>query len=475
MGFLTQLKAKLSIGKAILGSQAIILIILLLFFNTTGSILFFYLALVLSSAALIFSVIITERLTSKVHKLYKAIKLVSSGNMNLRVELAGNGEITKLADAFNEMIDNLNYSRDELLFSKNFTENIIKSMQEGLLVLNVAYRIEIVNEAALKILGFSAIEELLDKDIREIFGDTGAYDDFIRMMEDSERVDHYECAFVKADGRKIVGLYSAAIIDDAIEQNGKKVMVIQDITERKRAERQLTEYSLRLEKNNKELDQFAYIVSHDLKAPLRAINNLSAWLQDDLGPSLPEEGRETLELMRGKVKRMEALINDILEYSRIGRSQLPAEKIDVGILLFETIELLSPPPTIKVTVGRNMPVITAPKVMLTQVFSNLISNAIKYNDKPEGKIHVYVNTSEEFHEFTVEDNGPGIPQEHFEKIFMIFQTLQVKSSYESTGIGLTIVKRIIEEHGGKIWVESEVGKGTKFIFQWPVVMQLAEA
>lgn len=222
-----------------------------------------------------------------------------------------------------------------------------------------------------------------------------------------------------------------------------------------------------LKKVNEHLDQFAYIVSHDLRAPLRAISSLSGWIKEDLGNKLSEENRKNMNLLENRVNRMDALISGILEYSKVGRMKVATEIVDVNKLLAEIIDLLAPPPAFSITIQPGIPSLTTEKILLQQVFSNLINNAIKYNDKDKGKIDISMVQSEEFYEFTVADNGPGIAPEHHHKIFGIFQTLEQKDKVESTGIGLGIVKKIIDEHSGKIWIDSEKGSGAKFIFTWP--------
>jgi signal transduction histidine kinase len=245
-----------------------------------------------------------------------------------------------------------------------------------------------------------------------------------------------------------------------------KLIVLREVTG-KNIEERLESANKALEKNNRELNQFAYIVSHDLKAPLRAISNLSVWLQEDLGPTLSVENKKNLDMLGGRVARLEALINGILEYSKLGREKIKTERVELFEVIEEAIELVGCPSHINISVNEHMPVLEAPRILLIQVFSNLLSNAIKYNDKKEGVIRIYASETLNEYEITVEDNGPGIPAEFCEKIFVIFQTLQSRDKFESTGIGLAIVKRIVEEHGGKIWVESEIEKSSKFIFTWP--------
>ncbi|MCD6532790.1 MAG: transporter substrate-binding domain-containing protein [Deltaproteobacteria bacterium] len=218
---------------------------------------------------------------------------------------------------------------------------------------------------------------------------------------------------------------------------------------------------------NNELKEFAYIVSHDLKAPLRAISQLTHWISEDYAEVFDDDGREQMDLILKRVKRMDGLIDGVLRYSRIGRVKEKEEELDLNLLVNEVIENLAPPDNIQITLENKLPVVLRDPTRMGQVFQNLIGNAIKFMDKDEGVINVSCVDEGELWKFTVSDNGPGIDKRYHDKIFQIFQTLKARDEHESTGIGLTLVKKIITLYGGSIRVESEVGKGSAFIFIFP--------
>jgi signal transduction histidine kinase len=240
-----------------------------------------------------------------------------------------------------------------------------------------------------------------------------------------------------------------------------------EIGEREKAERKQAELVEELEGVNKELKDFAYIASHDLKAPLRAIKTLADWISTDYADKIDQDGQEQLKLLRQRVDRMHNLIDGILQYSRVGRVREKLVEVELNKLLPEIIDMLAPPANVKITVETDLPTVKCEETRITQVFQNLLSNAVKYMDKPEGLIKVSCAEDGEFWKFGIADNGPGIEKKHWERIFKIFQTLAPRDEFESTGIGLTVVKKIVEIYGGIIWLESEVGKGTTFLFTFP--------
>jgi PAS domain S-box-containing protein len=223
-----------------------------------------------------------------------------------------------------------------------------------------------------------------------------------------------------------------------------------------------------LEASNRELDQFAYVASHDLKAPLRGIANLSQWIEDDLADRFTEESHEHMRLLRGRVHRMEALIDGILQYSRAGRAQQEPERVDTAALVDEVVDLIAPPEGVEIAVQPGMPVLFTERLPLQQVFMNLVGNAVKYGGAlPRVEVSARASGAVDVCHFTVRDNGPGIAPEYHERIFAIFQTLEARDKVEGTGIGLSIVKKTVESRGGRVWVESAPGHGAAFHFLWP--------
>lgn len=308
-----------------------------------------------------------------------------------------------------------------------------------------------------KVVGRSAYEHFKDKteDIARAY--SGDVVNFInRTTIDEEEIffEHFLFLDESGPGKQLIGF--------AI-----------DVTEGKKDENRLKDYYDTLERTNRELDQFAYIVSHDLKAPLRAISNLSIWIEEDLGDVVNEDAKVNFDMMRGRIQRMESLINGILEYSRAGRAQSTPSTFSVQSMVTETVNALAPPDKFKVEIDEGMPEINADRIKIEQVFSNFISNAIKYNSSPEPLIKVGYIDDHAQHIFYVRDNGPGIDPDYHDKVFVIFQTLQARDKVESTGVGLAIVKKIVEDAGGSVWLESDIGQGATFYFSLPKPLAMA--
>ena len=221
-----------------------------------------------------------------------------------------------------------------------------------------------------------------------------------------------------------------------------------------------------LEKRNKELDQFAYVASHDLKAPLRGVTTIVKWIEDELAAELSPQMHTYLDQMKGRLSRLEDLINGLLAYARVGRTAQSAENVDVNQLVEEIADLVVPP-DFTLRVGPGMPTFVTDRLGLQQVFTNLLSNAVKYHHRGAGQLEITCQEVGQHYEFRVQDDGPGIAPEYHQKIFLLFQTLRDRNTAESTGIGLSIVQKIINEHHGTIRVDSAQGRGAGFIFTWP--------
>jgi signal transduction histidine kinase len=229
----------------------------------------------------------------------------------------------------------------------------------------------------------------------------------------------------------------------------------------------LSENFALLQRKNKELDQFAHIVSHDMKAPLRGIDNVVSWIEEDHMHELTPKVKEYVGLIKSRIVRGENLIHGILSYSRVGRYEMEAEEVDLNVLLNELADSLPLRPGLQIIIQEELPVLNTHRVPLLQIFTNLMNNAIKYHDKQDGYIKIYFSEETDHYTFYIEDNGPGIAKNYHNKIFVIFQTLNGSDSFESTGVGLAIVKKILDDRNQKITVESEPGKGSTFAFTWP--------
>ena len=280
-------------------------------------------------------------------------------------------------------------------------------------------------------------------------------------------VIRYEVQFPDGNGNAMTTDFS---LKPMFDEDGRIVNLIAegyDITERKQIQADL-------EERNRELDSFVYVVSHDLKAPLRAVANLSQWIEDDLDGQLTDDTQSQMNLLRSRVNRMAATIDGLLDYARVGRSEDTIEPVAVARLLADVIDSVVPPPTFTISLPPELPMLSTRRLPLFQVFANLIGNGIKHHDRVDGSIQISIEDRGDCYEFAVSDDGSGIAPEHQDRMFKIFQAVNPQNRIskgkatptDSTGIGLAIVKKIVEAEGGTIWLESELGKGTTFYFTW---------
>jgi two-component system, LuxR family, sensor kinase FixL len=352
---------------------------------------------------------------------------------------------------------------------------IFEEACEGIVYLDDAGRVLEVNRRTLEILG-QAREQIIGKHFIEL----GVLDpgDVARFLNHFQQMllgtlQPLDLRLTNQQGRKLYLECSASLVHRKGGARGLVVM-IRDVTERQQTEQMLEVLNQNLkstvenlERSNQELRDFAHVAAHDLKAPLRGIATLADWIAQDSADKIGEQGQTNLSLLRQRVGRMTRLIDGILRYAEIGHDELSVEPVDANAVATEVIEQVAPPEHVVIRLESPLPVVPCERTRLTQVFQNLISNAVKYMDKPEGQITVGYADEADFWRFHVTDNGPGIASKYFDRIFRMFQTLAPKDEHESTGIGLALVKKIVEWHGGRVWLESEVGRGSTFFFTLP--------
>jgi PAS domain S-box-containing protein len=275
-----------------------------------------------------------------------------------------------------------------------------------------------------------------------------------------KRVDHLHTLRRCKDGRVLeVSVTMAPLHDTAGRVIGAST-IARDITEREQRRRDL-------ERSNTDLAEFACIASHDLKAPLQAIGHLAEWITEDLQDKASPETRESLTLLRGRVRRLQGLLNALLAYSRVGRERHRIERVDIPELVAETVDMLGVPAGFTVHCGGEMPVLHTRRAPLRHTLQNLIGNAVRHHDLDSGVIRITAQNRGAFVEFAVSDDGPGIPPQFHERIFKIFQTLLPRDDIKASGVGLAIVKKMVEDHGGTVQVESAPpARGTRFVFTW---------
>jgi PAS domain S-box-containing protein len=370
--------------------------------------------------------------------------------------------------------------------SDQWLRDITDNLSEGLVIATTEGRLLRWNKAARAMFGFGNEAEWL-KELPE-FVDTFelcTLEGRILKLEEwplarviaGEHVRDLELRIRRfAIDRQLTLSFSGAIVRD---DGGRAVAFLSfaDITKRKRAEGELRRAHAGLEsrvrERTAELEGFAYAASHDLKAPLRVIDNASKWLEEDLAEHLTGENRENMQLLRGRVGRMEKLLDDLLEYSRVGRATdgRYEEVITGDVLMDNILALLSPPVGFTVEVSPGFAAIHVCRMPLQQILMNLISNAIKHHDKKSGRIDVTVADRGTDYAFAVKDDGPGISPQFHDQIFKMFQTLKPRDQVEGSGMGLAMVRKNIEVFGGTIELVSAEGEGSIFRFTWPKQQQ----
>lgn len=353
---------------------------------------------------------------------------------------------------------------EEAFYAKSILQNILESSIEYSIVgTDLDGKIIVWNEGAYRNYGYHATEMINKKNILDLHKPedikSGAPQEFMKKaLQNGNAEEVFER--IRKDGSSFIASVTLTLRRDDKGEAIGYVMISKDITEAKRIENQLI-------KTNEELEQFAYIASHDLKAPLRAIERLATWIEEDNANKLDDKSKEHLGLLRQRTLRLANLIDGILQYSRAGRIDLNVEPVDTKEVLQEIIDGLNLDGRFEIRYPEHLPVFETTKIPLMQVLSNLLANSIKHHHRKKGTIKIEVDVLGTFYLFTVKDDGPGISPEFFDKIFVVFQTLKSRDELESTGVGLSIVKKIVESQGGSVMVQSQVGHGTTMSFTWP--------
>jgi PAS domain S-box-containing protein len=355
----------------------------------------------------------------------------------------------------------------------------VEAAPNAILMIDAARTVILVNERAEQMFGYTR-EELLGRPIDVLVP--------LRFRERHE--DHVRGYFdgpstrAMGAGRELFGRrkdgtevpVEIGLSHLSTEDGTWALASIIDITARRQAEQRVREHAAALDRSNRELErsnrdlyEFAYVASHDLRAPLRDIDNLSQWIAEDAVAILPPASQKHLVTLQGRVRRMERLLEDLLHYSRAGRVAEPSEEVDLGALLADVVELAGTREGFVVEVPAEGPTVRTPRAPLLSVLVNLIGNAIKHHDHEGGRVVVSVADTGDRLEITVSDDGPGIPAEFHERAFGMFTTLRPRDEVEGTGMGLALVKRVVELHGGTIGLDSGTGRGAAFRFTWPRV------
>jgi PAS domain S-box-containing protein len=394
------------------------------------------------------------------------------GDYSVRATKAGDDELGLLTDAFNHMLDQIE-RQDRMIRESHERLNLaLRASRVGTWNLDIADNRITLDEFANPLFGYPAAEvtsefdrflELVhrddrarvDQEMRDVLTTGGGYESSFRVIWPSGAVRD-----LSARGKMIRGAGSAV---------AHMTGIIEDTTERKRAEARLNRLLLELERSNKELELFAYVASHDLQEPLRMVSSYTQLLERRYSAKLDDDAREFIGYAVDGANRMQRLINDLLELSRVSSRGKPLERTDVGEILNNVRVNLSVAidETGALVTSDPMPIVPADAGQLGQLLQNLVGNGLKFRNGEHPVVHVAAIEGEDHWEFSVRDNGIGIDQQYFERIFLLFQRLHDKGEYPGTGIGLALCKRIVERHGGRIWLESSPGKGSTFFFTIP--------
>ncbi len=424
---------------------------------------------------------ISRTIATPLKKLTNETEIIGKGNLEHKIDIDRNDEIGDLSTAFNKMIESLKAvtaSRDEL--EREVTERkkaekalrmkdlAIHSALSGIAISDMKGLLNDVNPSFLELWGYQDEEEILGKHATEFWANQEKAEKVMKTLEESGSWSG-ELIAQKKDGSTFHAESTASVVKDSEGNPIAMMSSFRDITERKKVQEELKKVIRELARSNKELEQFAYIASHDLQEPLRMVASYTQLLEKRYKDTLDEDAKEFIRYASAGATRMQKMINGLLTYSRVQTRGKEPELVEAEKALEEAMSNLTfliNENNAKVTY-ESLPGVYADKDQLVRLFQNLLDNAIEYRSEETPKIQINAERQEDEWEFSVKDNGIGINPKYTDKIFQIYKRLHTRDKHDKTGIGLAICKRIVERHGGRIWVESEEGKGSTFYFTIP--------
>ncbi|WP_406683449.1 ATP-binding protein [Seonamhaeicola sp. MEBiC1930] len=340
-------------------------------------------------------------------------------------------------------------------------QGVFENIVDAYVIMDLMGNILKMNDAAVDLLGFENTKEnsnLLEFPVYEEKERVSRA--FKDLLKDGAITDFQIEIRTRKNEEKIIHVNASIILDQGIPVAAQGI--VRDVTKIRNLEIQKEKLLSQLEKSNNELHEYAHVVSHDLKSPLRSISALVSWLKSDNEDKFDKVSLQNLTLIETTIEKMDNLISDVLEYSSIGSNTNELSNVDLNVLVDDLIQFLYKPDHIEFQIVNNLPVVIGDKTKLQQLFQNLMSNAIKFIDKEKGFVKINVEDVGSHYKFSIQDNGIGIEEKHHSKIFQVFQSINKRK--DSTGIGLSIVQKIVELHEGEIWLNSKVNEGTTFFF-----------
>lgn len=434
----------------------------------------FILALTVECTGLLLTIMVSAAISKGISEIIRVSKKVAQSDFSEKAIIYSKDEIGLLASSFNTMTDELQRkikeshdAEESLRQQKGLYETLVLTQSEigeGVAITEEE-KLVFVNEALCQMLGYSKEELEAMPSFMSLMApdEKKRISEFMAQVASAEKPRKGETFVSRKDGSIISIEYSVKTIYTGDKR--QDVSILRDVTEQRRIARQMMENSRKLKESNKELEQFAYVASHDLREPLRTITSYVQLFENRYKGKLDAEADEFINFTVDGAKRMDRLITDLLTWSRVSRDR---EVITIDLSEIIELVLMNLRDSIQdskasVSVGA-LPKVQSSALQMTQLFQNLIMNAIKFRGKDPPQIHISAIEQKAGWLFSVKDNGIGINKKYSEKIFVVFQRLHPRGEYDGTGIGLAICKKIVEQHGGRIWVESEEGKGSEFFF-----------